>query len=277
MKSLHKVLNLIEAIARSGSVGVRELSAQVGYPPPTVHRITSTLIARGYLRQDAVTRRLSLSVQFLELGAQVQQQFNVTAIARPHLERLMAECREAVNLAVQDGDYVAYLDHVRSDYSMLQLFTRPGARAPLYCTGVGKMFLSHWMESEVEAYLDRVSLSPRTTRTIIDRRKLMEELDRIRTEGFSVDDEEMEKGVRCVASLILDHGGRPAGAVSISGAAMRLTPAKIKPFAKSVKVCSLAISRELGFTGSTRDSERPRDSGARSYQRARARKENGHG
>ncbi len=251
MKSLHKVLNLIEAIARSGSVGVRELSAQVGYPPPTVHRITSTLIERGYLRQDAVTRRLSLSVQFLELGAQVQQQFNLTAIARPHLERLMAECREAVNLAVQDGDYVAYLDHVRSNYSMLQLFTRPGARAPLYCTGVGKMFLSHWMESEVEAYLDRVPLSPRTPRTIVDRRKLLEELDRIRTEGFSVDDEEMEKGVRCVASMILDHSGRPAGAVSISGAAMRLTPAKIKPFARSVKACSLAISRELGFTDST--------------------------
>jgi DNA-binding IclR family transcriptional regulator len=275
MKSLHKVLNLIEAIARSGSVGVRELSAQVGYPPPTVHRIISTLIERGYLRQDAVSRRLSLSVQFLELGAQVQQQFNVTAIARPHLERLMTECREAVNLAVQDGDYVAYLDHVRSDYSMLQLFTRPGARAPLYCTGVGKMFLSHWMESEVEVYLDRVSLSPRTPRTIVDRRKFMEELDRIRTEGFSVDDEEMEKGVRCVASLILDHSGRPAGAVSISGAAMRLTPAKIKPFSKSVMACSLAISKELGFTGST--SERPRGSGGRSYQHARARKEKSHG
>lgn len=250
MKSLHKVLDIIEAMAKSGGIGIRELSAHTGYPPPTVHRITSTLIERNYVKQDPATKRLSLSVQFLELGTNVQQQFNLTAIARPHLERLMAECKEAVNLAVQDGDYVAYLDHVRSNYSMLQLFTRPGARAPLYCTGVGKMFLSHWPPTEVEAYLDRILLVPHTPRTIVDRRRLMDELVQIRAAGYSVDDEEMEKGVRCVAALVMDHRGRPCGAVSISGAAMRIAPARIKVYATSVKSCSLAISKELGFKSS---------------------------
>jgi IclR family transcriptional regulator, KDG regulon repressor len=247
MKSLHKVLDIIEIMAKSGSVGIRELSAHTGYPPPTVHRITSTLIERNYVKQDPETKRLSLSVQFLELGMNVQQQFNLTAIARPHLERLMAECKEAVNLAVQDGDYVVYLDHVRSDYSMLQLFTRPGARAPLYCTGVGKMFLSHWPQAEVDAYLDRVLLTPHTQRTIVERHTLIDDLVRIRAAGYSVDDEEMEKGVRCVAALVMDHRGVPCGAVSISGAAMRITPAKIKRYGRSVKSCSLAISKELGF------------------------------
>ena len=248
MKSLHKVLDIIEALAKSGGIGIRELSAQTGYPPPTVHRITSTLIQRNYIKQDSETKKLSLSVQFLELGTKVQQQFNLTGIARPHLEKLMAESRESVNLAVQDGEYVAYLDHVRSNYSMLQLFTRPGARVPLYCTGVGKMFLSHWPRAEVEVYLDRILLIPHTSETIIDRRKLMDELVQIRAAGYSVDNEEMEKGVRCVAALVWDHRGRPAGAVSITGAAMRITPARIKYFAESVKSCALAISRELGFT-----------------------------
>jgi DNA-binding IclR family transcriptional regulator len=247
MKSLHKVLDIIEVMAKSGSIGIREISSRTGYPPPTVHRITSTLIERNYIKQDPETKKLSLSVQFLELGTNVQQQFNLTGIARPHLEKLMAESKESVNLAVQDGEHVAYLDHVRSKYSMLQLFTRPGARVPLYCTGVGKMFLSHWPRSEVEGYLDRILLIPHTPRTIIDRRKLMDELVRIRASGFSVDDEEMEKGVRCVAALVWDHRGRPAGAVSITGAAMRITPARIKHFATSVKSCALAISRELGF------------------------------
>ena len=276
MKSLHKVLNLIEAIARSGSIGIRELAAQAGYPPPTVHRITSTLIERGYLRQDAATKRLSLSVQFLELGTHVQQQFNLTSIARPHLERLMAECKEAVNLAIQDGDYVAYLDHVRSSYSMLQLFTRTGARVPLYCTGVGKMFLSRWSEPELKSYFERVSLVPRTARTIVDRERFLDELARIRAEGYSVDDEEMEKGVRCIASLIVDHRGSAAGAVSISGAAMRITPAKIKSLAKCVKACALVISRELGFHGPLKDFERPRERGGRSHH-STTRKEQGHG
>jgi len=249
MKSLHKVLDIIEAVAKSGSMGIRELSAHTGFPPPTIHRITSTLVERRYLKQDPATRRLSLSIQFLELGTRVQQQFNLTAIARPHLEKLMAAVKESVNLAVQDGDHVAYLDHVRSDYSMLQLFTKPGARVPLYCTGVGKMFLSRWTPSEVDDYLQRTPLIPQTTHTIVDRSKLLTELANIRALQYSVDNEEMEQGVRCVAALVEDHRGMPVAAVSISGAAMRIAPGRIKSIAKLLKTGSRAISKEMGFTG----------------------------
>jgi DNA-binding IclR family transcriptional regulator len=196
-----------------------------------------------------MTKRLSLSIQFLELGTRVQQQFNLTAIARPYLEKLMDETKESVNLAVQDGDHMAYLDHVRSDYSRLQLFTKPGARVPLYCTGVGKLFMSRWALSEVEDYLKRTPLTHRTSHTIVGRLDLLEELERIRRQGYSVDNEEMEEGVRCVAALILDHRGKPAGAVSISGAAMRIAPRRISFFAKSLRTCSQAISKELGFNG----------------------------
>ena len=249
MKSLHKVLDIIEAVAKSGSLGIRELSSVTGFPPPTIHRITSTLVERHFLKQDPVTKRLSLSMKFLELGTKVQQQFNLAAIARPHLERLMGETKESVNLAVQDGDYVAYLDHVRSDYTMLQLFTKPGARVPLYCTGVGKMLMSQWVSSEVDEYLTRVPLAPYTSHTLVDRSRLLDELGRIREQGYSVDNEEMEQGVRCVAAPVMDHRAMPVAAVSISGAAMRITPGRIKSFAKFVKACSRAISEEMGFTG----------------------------
>lgn len=249
MKSLHKVLDILEAIAESGNLGIRELSAHTGFPPPTIHRITSTLTERHYLKQDPVTKKLSLSVQFLELGTRVQQQFNLTAISRPHLEKLMAEVKESVNLAVPDGDHVAYLDHVRSHHSMLQLFTKPGARVPLYCTGVGKMLMSGWTPREVEAYIERTPLVPHTTHTIVDPAGLAAELKKIRAFKYAVDHEEMEQGVRCVAALVRDHRGAPVAAVSISGAAMRITPEKIKTFLKPLKSCSLAISKELGFRG----------------------------
>ena len=249
MKSLHKVLDIIEAVAREGSIGIRELSARTGFPPATVHRMTSTLVERRYLKQDAVSKRLSLSLQFLELGTRVQQHFSLTAVARPHLENLLTETHESVNLAVQDGDHMAYLDHIRSDHSMLQLFTKPGARVPLYCTGVGKMLLSRWPASELEAYLNRTPLTPHTPHTLVDRHKFLQELARIRARGYSVDNQEMEEGVRCVAALVADHRGEPVGVVSISGAAMRIAPQRIQFFAKSVTNCSQAISRDLGFKG----------------------------
>jgi DNA-binding IclR family transcriptional regulator len=72
-------------------------------------------------------------------------------------------------------------------------------------------------------------------------------LARIRDQGYSVDNQEMEEGVRCVAALVADHRGEPAGVVSISGAAMRIAPQRIKSFAKSVMNCSQAISKDLGY------------------------------
>ncbi|CAB1055881.1 Transcriptional regulator, IclR family [Olavius sp. associated proteobacterium Delta 1] len=247
MKSLSKAIDTIDAVAEAGSVGIRELSSITGFPPSTIHRIVATLVQRHYFQQDPVTKRYSLSFRFLELGSRVQQQTHLTSIARPHLERLMAETRESINLAVRDGDSAVYLDNIQSNYSMLQLFTRPGARVPLYATGVGKLFLSRMSSADLDAYLQRVDLIPFTRHTVIEREQITEELKLIRTRGFAVDNEEMEAGVRCVAALINDYDGRPAASVSITGAAMRVTPDRVEHFGELIKSCALTISHELGF------------------------------
>lgn len=247
MKSLAKAIDTIDAVAEAGSVGIRELSDITGFPPSTIHRIVATLVKKKYFQQDPVTKRYSLSFRFLELGSRVQQQTHLTSIARPHLERLMAETRESINLAVRDGDSAVYLDNIQSNYSMLQLFTRPGARVPLYATGVGKLFLSRMSSADLDAYLQRVDLIPFTRHTVIEREQITEELKLIRTRGFAVDNEEMEAGVRCVAALINDYDGRPAASVSITGAAMRVTPDRVEHFGELIKSCALTISHELGF------------------------------
>jgi DNA-binding IclR family transcriptional regulator len=250
MKSLSKAIDTIDAVAEAGSAGIRELSAITGFPPSTIHRIAATLVKKHYFQQDPVTKRYSLSFRFLELGTQVQQQTHLTSIARPHLEQLMAQTRESINLAVRDGDSAVYLDNVRSSYSMLQLFTRPGARVPLYATGVGKLFLSRMTASELELYLQQADLTPFTRHTVTEKDEIIQELNRIRTRGFAVDNEEMEEGVRCVAALIFDHQGQPAASVSITGAAMRVTPDRVESFGEQIKACALAISRKLGFHSS---------------------------
>ena len=251
MKSLLKVIDIIDAVAEAGSAGIRKLSSMTGFPPSTIHRIVTTLVERHYLEQDKATKRYALSFRFLELGTKVQQQFHLTSIARPHLERLMAETRESVNLAVQDRDNMVYLDQVQSDYSMLRLFTRPGARVPLYTTGVGKMFLSQMNESDLDKYLQRTRPTRYTPSTLVERDKILEELALIRAQGFSVDNEDMEEGVRCVAALIFDHNGQPTAAVSISGAAIRITPDRIDSLGELIKTCASAISSELGFNPTT--------------------------
>ena len=247
MKSLSKAIDTINTVAEVQSAGIRELSNLTGYPPSTIHRIVATLVERHYLQKDPITKQYSLSFRFLELGTRVQQKIHLTSIARHHIERLMAETRESVNLAVRDGDSMVYLDIAQSNHSILQLFTRPGARIPLYATGVGKLFLSEMEKDELDAYLERSNLTPFTPYTLVEKDKIIKELERIRRQGYSVDNEEMEEGVRCVAALIFDHQGKPAASVSITGAAMRVTADRIKLFGNLVTNCALAISRQLGY------------------------------
>jgi len=246
MKSLNKALDIIEMIAQRGSLGIRELSSLVGFPVGTTHRIVATLAKRRFLVQDPASRNYSLSLRFLELGTRVQQQFNLTSIARPYLEKLMQETGESANLAVLDRDDAVYLDHVRSNH-MLQLFTRLGARVPLYATGVGKMFLSRLSEQELKDYLARTAMAARTPRTIVNADKLAKELAQIRKAGFAVDNEEMEEGVRCVAAMVFDHMKRPVAALSLSGAVTRITPERIEYFGEMVKQYAIRISESLGF------------------------------
>ena len=247
MKSLNKALDIIDAVSNLGSAGIREISSKTGYPPATTHRITSTLVKRGFFNQDPVTKNYSLSLRFLELGTKVQQQFDLPTIARPHLKKLMSETGESANLAIGDGDSVVYLDQVQNDSSMLKIFTRLGTRVPLYSTGVGKMLLSRWSKTELDAYLKRTQLIPYTPHTLISHTEILKELERISARGYAVDNEEMEEGVRCVAALVFDHRQQVAAAVSISGAAMRITPDRIENFREKVKQCALDISHDLGF------------------------------
>ena len=247
MKSLHKALDIIDAVSKLGSAGIREISSKTGFPPATTHRIASTLVKRRFFNQDPVTKNYSLSLRFLELGTKVQQQFDLPSIARPHLQKLMSETGESANLAIGDDDSVVYLDQVQNDNSMLKIFTRLGTRVPLYSTGVGKMLLSRWSETELDAYLKRTQLTPYTPYTLVSRTQILKELDRISTRGFAVDNQEMEEGVRCVAALVFDHRQQVTAAVSISGAAMRITPDRIENFGEKVKKCALDISQDLGF------------------------------
>ena len=118
---------------------------------------------------------------------------------------------------------------------------------PLYATAVGKMFLSRMAESELTAYLERTRLTLNTPYTRIEPGKIIEELNQVRLQGYAADDEEMEEGVQCVAALVYDHNRQPAAAISISGASMRVAPARVSYFGELTKTCALAISRELGF------------------------------
>lgn len=247
LTSLEKALRVVDAVAKARSVGLRELAAEVKFPPSTVHRLLTILTASHYLTQDPDTKKYRLSLKFVELGAATREDLDVIRVARPHMTSLMEATSETVNLALFDGAATVYVDQVANSNSFLRMFTRVGTRVPLHCTGVGKacladlpneFLLEYWRTTEKKRY---------TEKTITDEPRLKTDLQVIRRLGYAVDDEEMEIGVRCVASAIRQDRGNVIAAMSISGPSSRLTASRVSLVGELVRHTAGQISADLGY------------------------------
>ena len=257
MKSLNRALDLIEIISERGGIGVRELSKTAGLPPASTHRIIAALVTRGYLNKNERNHHYTLSPKFLILGQRVQQQIDIVSVARPYLEKLMSETRENANLCVRDGNNVIYIDHVGSPDHHLRAFTKLGGKAPLYASGVGKVFLSCFGRQRLQQFIDQVELMPFTPYTITTIPKLIDELNTIRRKGYAIDNQENEIGVRCAAAPVFNHSGRIQAAVSVSGAAQRLTVKRLPILGRLVVDIAQQLSAAIGHRRSLKP-DKPR-------------------
>lgn len=246
VQSVDRTLDVLESLAsRRGATGISELAQLVGLHVSTVHRLLATLVDRGYVRQDPESSRYHLGSRIFMLASAADLHLDLRLVARPYLERLMRTSGETANLVTTSDHEVVYLDQVASMH-LVKMFTAPGMRAPLYCTGTGKLLLAHKPHAVLESVLNG-PLKRFTPKTIVSRAVLEAELATIRKNGFAVDDEEMEEGVRCLAVPIFDRRRQCVGALSISGPTTRLTPERVAKLAPGARLVADELSRQLGY------------------------------
>jgi IclR family transcriptional regulator, acetate operon repressor len=218
VQSLHRSLDLLEVLAaRGGALSIADVAAAAGMPLPTVHRLLGTLRERGYVRQ-LHDRRYALGFRLVPLGAAAGA--GVGAGAERSLARLVEELGETANLAILDGDRVAYVAQVPGRHSM-RMFTEVGRRVDPHCTAVGKAMLAQMPRDRARALLTRTGLAARTPHTVVDLDDMCGLLDRVVEDGYAMDEEEQEIGVRCVAVAVPTPDSRVG--ISVSGPAPRLT------------------------------------------------------
>jgi DNA-binding IclR family transcriptional regulator len=218
VRSLVRAFELLEHLGDAGGeMTLSELTEASGLPMPTTYRLIRTLVEGGYVRQDA-SRRYSLGPRLIRLGEAASRLLG--ARARPVLAELVKEVGETANMALLEGDEAVYVAQVPSQHSV-RMFTEVGRRVKPHCTGVGKALLAQLPPRIAGEILVRTGLPAATSHTITDRSRLMAELEKIRRQGYALDDEEQELGVRCVAVPV---AGAPAlAAISVSGPQGRLT------------------------------------------------------
>ncbi|MFA5514697.1 MAG: IclR family transcriptional regulator [Desulfuromonadales bacterium] len=228
-------------------MGVTELSKRLKLHKNNVFRLLATLESRGYIEQNKATENYRLGLKSLELGQTFIKQMGLLRQAKPILERLVGHCKETSYVAIFKEGFVVYLDVVETDLTV-RVVSRVGSRLPAYCTAAGKIHLAFMSDEEVDAILPSGELKAYTPNTISDREVLRQELRQIAEQGFSIDNEELDPGVRCVAGPIRDYTRRIVGAVSVSGPSMRFSDERIeKELIPLVIQAAEDLSTRLGF------------------------------
>ena len=233
-------------------VGLADIAIAAGVHKSTAHRIIMSLEGQRIIDRDPVTGKYRLGLRLFEFGSAAIAQFNIRDRARRFLETVVNEAGETVHLCVMDAGEVLYLDKVEPSRS-IRMSSRIGLRNPAHCTAVGKAMMAWLSDPEVDAIVQRHGLRRFTATTITTLAELRAELVKVRERGYAVDDEEHEDGVRCVASVVRDHSGRPAAAMSISAPSFRIPMEKVSIFAETICKATQELSQEWGYEPAIRD------------------------
>jgi len=247
IKVLNKSFSILNIFLEQKSpISMTEISRKLNFNLSTVQRIIETLRYGGYIEQDPISQKYQLGLKLLELGMAKFHQISLIKEATPYLKELVGKFNETVHLGILEDIDVLYLAKEESS-QIVRMVSYVGSRAPVHCTGLGKVLLAHLPLSKRKNTLDKIKLSRRTKNTITDRECLEIELDRIEKEGFALDKEENEKDVSCIAAPIRNYQGRVIAAVSISGPSYRINEKNQKQLKKEIITTCQKISSRIGF------------------------------
>lgn len=240
VQSVERAFELMELIGRAGGeCSLSELSAESPLPPPTIHRLLRTLVGLGYVRQ-LPNRRYALGPRLIRLGVVANRQLG--AVAGPVLQSLVDDLSETASLAVLDGDMVIYTGQVRSPKSV-RAIDEVGKRVGLHTSGVGKAVLGDLDDARILRLVKQSGLPAPTKNSASTLSAVFANVERVRADGYAIDDEELEIGVRSVAMAV--PGAPTPMAIGISGPSAHMSKDLIARAVPALKHATGVISEAL--------------------------------
>ena len=253
VQTIERVSLILEMVGQtSKGMSIRDLSAGLNLPKGTIHRLLSSLSYFGYIRQDPETKIYFLGLKLMDLTAQLSDQLDFRKVAEPVLRDLAEKTKQTAHLVILDRDEVVYIEKIETQQPAggLKMASRVGSRNPIHSSAVGKVLLSCLPVEAMEDFLRKKGLPRRTSNTITDPDAFRDHLKIVRSQGYAMDDEENEMGIRCLGAPIFDGKGRPVAAISVSGSVFQVTKKAVHDVIKrEVMAAAAEISRQLGFQG----------------------------
>jgi DNA-binding IclR family transcriptional regulator len=250
IQTVSNALRVLEVFSEKDEIGVSDLSRRLGLHKNNVFRLLATLEENGYIAQSARSEQYRLGTGCLELGRAFARGNTLLRSARPILADLSAAVGETVHIATLRMAEVIHLDGEVPDQLVLTA-SRIGLRLPANCTALGKVLLAGLEPEARVQFIKELSaeggFTAKTSSTIVDPDKFSEHLSSVAIQGFGVDLEEYEVGLRCVAAPVYNETGQVVAAISVSGPSFRLTEDQLLgTVTQSVVDAAERLSRNLG-------------------------------
>lgn len=240
-----KALRVLEAVAAgTGPATLGDVAARAALDKSTTYRMLSTLVVAGYVRQDAGSRRYSLSYRVVSLSRNLLADDEVFQLTRGVLDGLSQTTGEAIHLCVLDGRESVLVQRVKGTQLVAVEF-QVGDRSPLHCTSIGKALLAY-QEAELVDAVIAAGLPRLAVNTIVEPESLRRELRLVRERGYAIDDHEFADSMRCIAVPIFERDARVRMGISISGPDSRFSIDHLERLRGPLLAASRTLSEQLG-------------------------------
>lgn len=222
--SVSKLMLLLNVLSEARiPMRLQNITDATHMPQATVLRYLNSLAQDGYVFQDQISGRYALTWKTCGIGDRIRSNMNLRVISSDIINELAGKLDFGICLVIEQDMECMYLDCVYEPSSMGFSLMRIGKQSPLHATGSGKVLLTSYTPSELDAFIEKKGLCQLTDHTITTKERLIEELDLIRRRGYAVDDEECEAGLRCISVPVYGYPARPIAAISAFGSAERIT------------------------------------------------------
>ena len=246
VNSVNKAILILECFAHNQTEwNISALAKQTDLPLTTLHRLLSTLVKAGYLKQEPVRKTYCVGSRFILLSSALMNKYDLKNIAHPILQELSSKTGETAHLCQLDNFSMFYVDKVESVHSLI-CASRIGVTAIPHTTAAGKVLLSGQSEEYLSAYCKLLpSFHTPAEKAIRTESELQCALADVQKLGYALDNEENEAGVMCIAAPIYDNSNNLCAAISVSGPLFRLAE-QVHSMIPQVREYANRISLMLG-------------------------------
>ena len=245
IKSLDRAMAIFQHLSEGPGQTLSALADDLDQSPATVYRVLVTLEARGLVEFDPVEQLWQIGRQAFVIGARFLRRTSLVDRARPIMRRLMERTGETANLGIMQEASVLFVSQVET-HENIRAFFPPGTLSPLHASGIGKALLAELPPDRVVKLLRRGPLERFTPKTLADPVALAADLQAIRARGHSIDDEEKNIGMRCIAAPVFDVHGEAVAGISVSGPTSRMNLDAMEGLAVAVMEAAAELTAAVG-------------------------------